>query len=78
MTHRVLGLLPVAGVVDQSDQEEGSPEDEIGGGDDHVHLDPGDALRLQVPDVLLDLHTLRGTDGEQVLTVLGYRDIGNL
>ena len=71
MSHGVLGLLPVTGVVNQSHQEQRGPEDEIGRGDDHVHLDPGYALRLQVPDVLLDLDALRGTDGEEVLAVLG-------
>ena len=70
VSHGVLGLLPVTGVVNQSHQEERGPEDEIGRGDDHVHLDPGDALRLQVPDVLLDLHALRRADREEVLTVL--------
>ena len=44
-------------------QKERGPEDEIGGGDDHVHLDPGDALSLQVSDVLLYLDTLRRGDG---------------
>ena len=51
-------------------QEERRPEDEIGGGDDHVHLDPRDPLRLQVLDVALDLDALRGRDGQQVLAVL--------
>ena len=43
-------------------QEERCPEDEIGGGDDHVHLDPRDPLRLQVLDVALDLDALRRRD----------------
>ena len=51
-------------------QKEWGPEDEIGGGDDHVHLDPGNALCLQVSDVLLYLNTLGRGDGEKVLTVL--------
>ena len=51
-------------------QKEWGPEDKIGGGDDHVHLDPGDALCLQVSDVLLYLDTLRRGDGQKVLTVL--------
>ena len=53
-------------------QEERRPEDEIGGGDDHVHLDPRDALRLQVLDVALDLDALRRRDGQQVLAVLTH------
>ena len=44
-------------------QKERGPEDEIGGGDDHVHLDPSNALRLEMPDVLLYLDTLRWGDG---------------
>ena len=53
-------------------QEERRPEDEIGGGDDHVHLDPRDPLRLQVLDVALDLDALRRRDGQQVLAVLTH------
>ena len=53
-------------------QEERCPEDEIGGGDDHVHLDPRDPLRLQVLDVALDLDALRRRDGQQVLAVLTH------
>ena len=53
-------------------QEERGPEDEIGGGDDHVHLDPRDPLRLQVLDVALDLDALRRRDGQQVLAVLTH------
>ena len=55
-------------------QEERCPEDEIGGGDDHVHLDPRDPLRLQVLDVALDLDALRRRDGQQVLAVLTYHN----
>ena len=51
-------------------QKEWGPEDEIGGSDDHVHLDSRNALRLQVPDVLLYLDTLRRGDGEKILAVL--------
>ena len=57
-------------------QKERGPEDEIGRGDDHVHLDPGNALRLQMSDVLLDLDTLGRSDGEKVLAVLtGERNL---
>ena len=56
-------------------QEERCPEDEIGGGDDHVHLDPRDPLRLQVLDVALDLDALRRRDGQQVLAVLTHNII---
>ena len=59
-------------VVVQCYQEERCPEDEIGGGDDHVHLDPRDPLRLQVLDVALDLDALRRRDGQQVLAVLTH------
>ena len=44
-------------------QKERGPKDEIGGGDDHVHLDPGNALCLQVPDILLYLDALGRGDG---------------
>ena len=51
-------------------QKERGPEDEISRGDDHVHLDSGNALGLQMSDVLLYLDTLWWSDGEKVLTVL--------
>ena len=51
-------------------QKERGPEDEIGRGDDHVHLDSGNALRLEMSDVLLYLDTLWWGDGQKVLTVL--------
>ena len=51
-------------------QEQRGPEDEISRGDDHVHLDSGNALGLEMSDVLLYLDTLWWGDGQKVLTVL--------
>ena len=71
MSHRVLRLLPITGVVDQGDEEEWAPEDEVGGGDHNEHLHPGDALCLQVSDVALNLNALGRRDLQQVLAILG-------
>ena len=71
MCHRLLGGLPVIAVVGQGDQEQGAPEDQVGHGDHDEHLDPGDALGLEVPDVGLQLDALGGGDLEEVLAVLG-------
>ena len=70
VSHGVLGLFPVTGVVNQRHQEERAPEDEVGGGDHNEHLHPGDPLCLKVSDIALDLHALGRRDLQQVLTVL--------
>ena len=70
MRHRLLGGLPVVAVVGQGDHEQGAPEDQVGHGDHDEHLDPGDALGLQLPDVGLQLDALGRGDLQQVLAVL--------
>ena len=49
--HGLLGVYPLPAPVEESHQEERSPEDEIGNGDDEEHLDPGHALLLHPLDV---------------------------
>ena len=70
MSHGVLGLFPITGVVNQRHQEEGAPEDQVGGGYHNEHLHPGDPLCLKVSDIALDLQTLGWRDLQQVLTIL--------
>ena len=70
MSHGVLGLFPVTGVVNQRHQEERAPEDEVGGGYHNEHLHPGDPLCLKVPYIALDLHALGRRDLQQVLAIL--------
>ena len=55
MRHRLLGILPRPAPVDQGDQEEGAPEDEVGHRDHQEHLHPRHPLLLHPSDVLLDV-----------------------
>ena len=70
MSHGVLGLFPITGVVGQRHQEERAPEDEVGGGYHNEHLHPGDPLCLKVSDIALDLQALGRRDLQQVLAIL--------
>ena len=51
MSHRLLGVHPLPAPVEESDEEERPPEDEVGHGDDQEHLDPGHSLLLHPLDV---------------------------
>ena len=53
--HGLLGILPLPAPVDQGDQEEGAPEDEVGHRDHQEHLHPHHPLLLHPRDVLLDV-----------------------
>ena len=55
MRHRLLGVLPLPAPVDQGDEEERSPEDQVGHRDHQEHLHPGHPLMLHPSDVLLDV-----------------------
>ena len=55
MSHRLLGVHPLPAPVEESDEEERPPEDEVGHSDDEEHLDPGHPLPLHPLDVLLDV-----------------------
>ena len=60
--HRLLGVLPLPAPVDQGDEEERSPEDQVGHRDHQEHLHPRHSLLLHTSDVLLDV--ARGPDIE--------------
>ena len=62
MRHRLLGVLPLPAPVDQGDEEERSPEDQVGHRDHQEHLHSGHPLLLHPSDVLLDV--ARGPDIE--------------
>ena len=62
MRHRLLGVLPLPAPVDQGDEEERSPEDQVGHRDHQEHLHPRHPLLLHPSDVLLDV--ARGPDIE--------------
>ena len=62
MRHRLLGVLPLPAPVDQGDEEERSPEDQVGHRDHQEHLHPRHSLLLHTSDVLLDV--ARGPDIE--------------
>ena len=51
MSHRLLGVHPLPAPVEESDEEERPPEDEVGHGDDEEHLDPGHTLLLHPLDI---------------------------
>ena len=70
MSHGVLGLFPITGIVSQRHQEERAPEDDVGGGYHNEHLHPGDPLCLKVSDIALDLQALGRRDLQQVFTIL--------
>ena len=55
MRHRLLGVLPLPAPVDQGDEEEGAPEDEVGHRDHQEHLHPRHPLLLHPRNVLLDV-----------------------
>ena len=55
MRHRLLGVLPLPAPVDQGDEEERSPEDQVGHRDHQEHLHSGHPLLLHPSDVLLDV-----------------------
>ena len=54
MSPGFLSIHPVPVPVDQGDEEERPPEDEVGHGDHQEHLHPGHALLLHPLDVETD------------------------
>ena len=51
MSHRLLSVNPLPAPVEESDEEEWAPEDQIGDCDDQEHLDPCHPLSLHPLDV---------------------------
>ena len=52
------------------DHEKRRPEYEICRSDNHIHFDPGDAVCLEMFDVSLNFHTLRGCYRQYILAAL--------
>ena len=79
MWHWALGIFPVETDVDESDQEERPPEDDVGQGDDDEHLDVLDSLLLELYHVTLHLLELgRGHLGVLQLNIYNIINIPQL
>ena len=59
MRHRLLCIFPLPTPIEESDEKERSPEDEICNSYDKKHFDPSDSLFLHTLNVMSDLSACR-------------------
>ena len=77
-------IFPVEADVDECDEEERAPEDNVGEGDDDEHLHVLDPLLLELDHVRLQLEELTGRHMNQLLKIdsalkcFGFNDVKNM
>ena len=67
MGNWTFGIFPVEADVDECDEEERAPEDDVGEGDDDEHLHVLDPLLLELDHVRLQLEELTRRHMNQLL-----------